>query len=1142
MSDPSERDDGLPAREGGIETASLIRFHIRNTFGIFLVLGCLIAGILVIMALDFSRNETRERAVLESDFRERTVHLDSLLSQITGSLDAMKSLAESDLEATRHLDGPAGRLINDLADEPPMPPLAGYFQQSGAYFHLDRRPGWSDAGNLTGWGVYVQRPARVKREIRAALMLNPLFSSVRKTIKTSAWLYYISAGSFINLYPWVASSEWKFDSQIYLKELYQFSLPGKNPGKGIYWTPVYVDGAGKGLMTTCGVPVYDRDDHMGAVAIDLTVDFLNTIVSAFRPGRGTLFLVNDQGQILAHPEIASSSDAVKSFFMAVPGNLNLTLDDLKQATPFKILETQGVTLVYARLENAPWNVVYLEPLPPVLTRVIDRIGPEPIFLFLTLIVMILAVFFINQTLFVRPSDIFVRHIVRLSRGRFDKRPGLVPKMWQPWFAYIEKVFRENDTLTRKIQTYNEELEDRVAQRTRELVRLNRTLNQEILERERAQDEEKKTGVILDQAISESPSGIIIADTDLSIQRANKAAFDIRGDTGPEPGETGIHTHFKRWRVFDEAGRPCRGRSLPLYQAIRNGKTTRNRELIVRDDNGQDRWLSVNAAPIRNADGRILSGIVIFHDISSLKEREIDLHRSEQQYRRLKDLYKQLSDASFEAIFLSKDGICIGQNKMAEKMFGYSLEEAFGRPGIEWIESGSREMVAAKIAAGFEGQYEAMALRKDGTSFPCEIQARMSVSPKTGIRITALRDIADRKRAEKEKLDALAFAATQAKHALVGQVAGKMAHDFNNILGVIMGNTELALTECRDRELENTLALILGQTIRGKNLTRNLVAFARDQEPRQARFSINKKIDLVVDLLRKDLAGIRVVKIYQDELPDLIADPGMIEHMLVNMLQNAVHALGKTRKPEIFIRTFGKKNMLAFEIRDNGCGIPADHLDRIFEPSFTLKGSRDVRGDYLPGVRGTGYGMANVRKYLEQHKGEVHVQSTPGRGTRFIIELPVIDRELSPEEKQEISDQGVLPGRNILLVEDEAAISDIQYNVLTQPPCRHRVDVADNGSRAVDLFSSKPYDLVSLDYVLPGELNGIDVYQKIRAADRQVPVLFVSGNIEFLESIKTLKAEDPFIDHLSKPCLNKEYIRAVHGLLKNNPPDSEKRGN
>ena len=381
--------------------------------------------------------------------------------------------------------------------------------------------------------------------------------------------------------------------------------------------------------------------------------------------------------------------------------------------------------------------------------------------------------------------------------------------------------------------------------------------------------------------------------------------------------------------------------------------------------------------------------MIFHDISSLKEREIALHRSEQQYRRLKDLYKQLSDASFEAIFLSKDGICIGQNMMAEKMFGYSLEEALGRAGVDWIASESRELVAEQIAAGFEGQYEASALRKDGTVFPCEIQARISVASKTGIRITALRDIAYRKRAEKDKLDAIAFAATQSKYALVGQVAVKMAHDFNNILGVIMGNTELALAGCSDRELTNTLELILGQTLRGKNLTRNLVAFAQDQEPKQAR---------------------------------------------------------------------------------------------------------------------------------------------------FIIELPVVERELSLEEKQEVSSQGILPGRNILLVEDEIAISDIQYNVLTQAPCHHRVDVADNGSRALALFSSNPYDLVSLDYVLPGALNGIDVYQEIREADSEIPILFVSGNIEFLESIKALKAEDPFIDHLSKPCLNKEYVRAVHGLLKQIPTD------
>ena len=121
-----------------------------------------------------------------------------------------------------------------------------------------------------------------------------------------------------------------------------------------------------------------------------------------------------------------------------------------------------------------------------------------------------------------------------------------------------------------------------------------------------------------------------------------------------------------------------------------------------------------------------------------------------------------------------------------------------------------------------------------------------------------------------------------------------------------------------------------------------------------------------------------------------------------------------------------------------------------------------------------------------------------------------------------------------MVEDESAISDIQYRVLTQSPFNHTVEIANNGQAAMDLFDEKKYDLISLDYILPGNINGKDVYSHIRNTDKQVPILFVSGNIEFLESIKLLKQKDACIDHLSKPCQNMEYVTRITQLLEKIP--------
>ncbi len=160
---------------------------------------------------------------------------------------------------------------------------------------------------------------------------------------------------------------------------------------------------------------------------------------------------------------------------------------------------------------------------------------------------------------------------------------------------------------------------------------------------------------------------------------------------------------------------------------------------------------------------------------------------------------------------------------------------------------------------------------------------------TGARCVA-HDITELKKAQEEKIKAQKIAGEQKKLALVGQVAGKMAHDFNNILGIIMGNTELALLDCQEPETRKTLELIFEQTIRGKNLTKNLVAFAKDQEPKQEFFRISEKIDLVLNLMRKDLEGIELRKEESQGVPELLADPGMIEHALVNLIQNSIHAI------------------------------------------------------------------------------------------------------------------------------------------------------------------------------------------------------------------------------------------------------------
>jgi signal transduction histidine kinase len=372
-----------------------------------------------------------------------------------------------------------------------------------------------------------------------------------------------------------------------------------------------------------------------------------------------------------------------------------------------------------------------------------------------------------------------------------------------------------------------------------------------------------------------------------------------------------------------------------------------------------------------------------------------------------------------------------------------------------------------------------------------------------------------------------------KMALVGQIAGKMAHDFNNVLGIIMGTAEMAQMDCPHEPTRKSLKLIFDQTLRGKNLTRNLVAFAKNQEPKLEYVKVQEKIDLVLILLKKDLDGIDVRTEYATDLPLLAADPGMIEHALVNLLQNAVHAVSLSPAPRIIIRAGREKLWVVIEIQDNGCGIPPEYLDRVFEPAFTLKGSKDAGRAYEPGIKGTGYGMANVKRYIEQHRGTIDIQSAPEKGTTVRIGLPVTD---NPAVQEKTEDSGMemdafVTGKQILVVEDEPAISNVLSRLLTLAPCRHKVDIAEDGKAALDCLARGSYDLVSLDYLLPGRRNGMDIYRHIRKHHSTLPVLFMSGNIQFLESIRLLKKNDPHLDHVAKPCQGEDYLRCVNQLLR-----------
>lgn len=452
----------------------------------------LLAAFILLLSKQYHINIEHEKHNLLSNFQDHVVHLDNFLSGVTSTVEGLRIHAESDI-------------MEFNTNSPSHPPLAFRFlkeeEKKGVEleFHLDDidAPLTHDLiGNLTGAGPLKDRTADFYRDIYMALNLNPQFRAASKAIKDAAGIYFTSSRGFVNSYPWVPSKRFKFSFDMFTHEFFQRGNQAYNPARDLFWTEVYVDTHGKGLMITCAAPVYDTDQFLGTVAIDLTVDFLSTQVKKFQAGKGTLFLINDRSQLLAHPTLITPVDRdTKTFQQALPAELRPHMEAISKLPKNQVHKMAGRVLIRSELSHAPWQVYYYESPPSIIGSVINHVGIGAIFLLTSSISLVFIIYIVTLRQFILPSGKMVNFIMARGRGESDHQYGQIPGIWRPWFDTIEETFDQNEKLTREIRRQDEELENRVAERTIRLEESNQQLRVEIEEREAA---EKEKQILQDQ--------------------------------------------------------------------------------------------------------------------------------------------------------------------------------------------------------------------------------------------------------------------------------------------------------------------------------------------------------------------------------------------------------------------------------------------------------------------------------------------------------------------------------------------------------------------------------------------------------------------------------------------------------------------
>ncbi len=476
----------------------------------------------------------------------------------------------------------------------------------------------------------------------------------------------------------------------------------------------------------------------------------------------------------------------------------------------------------------------------------------------------------------------------------------------------------------------------------------------------------------------------------------------------------------------------------------------------------------------------------------------------------------------------------------EKIWGRSCESLYASP-YEWAEAihpGDRDRVlravAEKQTAGtYDEEYRIQ--RPDRSvrwirdlAFPIRNAAGQIYRI-----VGTAEDITARKKMEEQ------FRQAQ-KMEGIGQLAGGVAHDFNNILAVIEMQSELMKT-CGhlDTEQLESVNEIAATVQRASALTRQLLLFSRREVFQPRDLDLSETITSTTKMLKRILGETVQMETKLAAEPMLIhADAGMIDQVLLNLVVNARDAMPRggqlivetasvefdefaaaqsaLMRPGLFVR---------LSVSDTGCGIPPENLQKIFEPFFTTK---DVG-------KGTGLGLATVFGIVQQHQGWINVYSELGHGTTFRIYLPQLTRDVVlPENRSALS---ALPGgkETILLVEDDPALRASVYKALAQ--LGYRVLVAGSGPAAMDVWKTRHAEihLLLTDLVMPNNMSGVDLARQLLQTRPGLKVIYMSGY-----SADVLGKDFSLIEgrnFLTKPFPAAKLFRAIREILDHDPAES-----
>lgn len=627
-------------------------------------------------------------------------------------------------------------------------------------------------------------------------------------------------------------------------------------------------------------------------------------------------------------------------------------------------------------------------------------------------------------------------------------------------------------------------------------------------------------------VERSPNPIFVSDSDSSILYANQNMATLLGYATPNeligtwmnsvvhPDDLeAVHEARKRWAACE-----------PDDSALEVRWYRRDGQIII--VSGKTTPITFDGVPAR---------LTTVTDITEQKKIAIERDQATTALRLSEERYRALFDAAplIIVVFDAASLRIFEVNDAATEKYGYSREE-FLKLGmfdlkVDQADADLKDAQAHLWTDAIPSRYSWRGIKehrkKNGEIIELDLTAHdVSIGGRRAV-LSMAYDVTDKRRLEEQLRQSQ-------KMEAVGRLAGGVAHDFNNILAVILADTDYVKEELgAENPVWPQLDEIGAAAERAAALTHQLLAFSRRQILKPRVLALNSVVAEMDRMLRRLIGENMVLEMkLEPTLGAVMADPGQLEQVIMNLIVNArdamahgglitVHTHNMTVLAGDRERPVGLAPgpYVALTVTDTGCGMDDATIARVFEPFFTTKGLG----------RGTGLGLSTVFGIVQQSGGFIHVTSRVGVGSSFRISLPRVDQHVTSVEKKSTRPTASTGDERVLLVEDDPHVRRAATRALERRG--YSVIEASTGEEAIAFYREreKEFDLVVTDIVMPG-LDGVEVATRLRQEHAPVRILYMSGYSEHtaLRDGETC-AGGPF---LQKPFSADELASAVRGAL------------